>query len=485
MVKDQVEARGRRFIRFNPDLDKDPPHGDSKSEMLSLQLNVRKRLQTAHRQAALRNVAHRLVASSFYLELQSKATAEKSEQVCAATIVCRFDDGSPELKALGHIIQDRRVDDFDPYFLIKPNQDQKETSFKVTITIDVARGMIDNGVFDLSNIYIPLRDETKATSISLFLQKHDGLEPDGFPISGFPRVVLGDGPSTNPRPRRSMRGSNDHSRRMKSSDGDTVSLNGGSHGGDSETSSMHELKTKYSRAGNLSNKLSLADLIGQHQNSGTSIKSRTNRFWTYIGNNHMAQNPELYTADELSKYAANAAAAAAAEENSPKAGRPPRTSSMTALPPMPTKSISLPQLRPETPLSPGFTELDMDTQLPCLTDINNNHRTIASRANTSFLDLSAPSEPDITNHTSNASSTSTSAGTFTRSNGSQSTRADSISTHRTTVPSMYETEEDDGDWYSGDDVSLGEAQPTSLVQVRIRNTVDSIMSLYLDHDVVY
>jgi len=82
-----------------------------------LQANVRKRLQTAHRMAALRNVAHRLVASSFYLDLQSKATAEKSEQVCTGSISCRFEDGSSEMAALGRILKDRRTDGFEPFFL--------------------------------------------------------------------------------------------------------------------------------------------------------------------------------------------------------------------------------------------------------------------------------------------------------------------------------------------------------------------------------
>ncbi|KAK1091082.1 hypothetical protein LTR48_007022 [Friedmanniomyces endolithicus] len=31
--------------------------------------------------------------------------------------------------------------------------------------------------------------------------------------------------------------------------------------------------------------MSLAELISQHQNTGSSIKARTNRFWSYIGNN--------------------------------------------------------------------------------------------------------------------------------------------------------------------------------------------------------
>lgn len=48
-VRENSEAKGRRFIRFNPDLDKEPPGQDSKGDIESLQTNVRKRLQTPHR----------------------------------------------------------------------------------------------------------------------------------------------------------------------------------------------------------------------------------------------------------------------------------------------------------------------------------------------------------------------------------------------------------------------------------------------------
>jgi hypothetical protein len=58
--------------------------------------------------------------------------------------------------------------------------------------------------------------------------------------------------------------------------------------------------------------MSLADILAQNQGGGgSSIKQRTNRFWTYIGNNHMAQHPEMYSAEELAKFAANAAAKSA------------------------------------------------------------------------------------------------------------------------------------------------------------------------------
>ncbi|EMD00681.1 hypothetical protein BAUCODRAFT_59422, partial [Baudoinia panamericana UAMH 10762] len=315
-VRERSEAKGRRFIRFNPDLDHEPPAQDSKSNIEALQLNVRKRLQTPHRLAALRNVAHRLVASSFYLDLQSKVTAEKSERVVSGVISCRFEDASMEMCALGKILEDKQP--FEPYFLIKPDIETPQPSFKIPITLDVIRAMTDQSVFGLSNVTIPLRDESKATSITLFLSAHDGLEPDGFPISGFPRVLLGEAGSSQPRrPRVSEQSLKSPTRHLKHlSDADSISLNGPtnvsnlsnltSRNGSSEES-WQDTQAKISPFLTTDGKpkMSLADLIAQHQNSGSSIRQRTNRFWTYIGNNHMVQYPEMYTADELAKFAAN------------------------------------------------------------------------------------------------------------------------------------------------------------------------------------
>jgi predicted acylesterase/phospholipase RssA len=315
-VKERSEAKGRRFIRFNPDLDKEPPNQDSKHDLEHLQANVRKRLQTAHRMAALRNVAHRLVASSFYLDLQSKATAEKSEQVCTGSISCRFEDGSSEMAALGRILKDRRTDGFEPFFLIKPDQESATASFRVAIGIEVVATMIESRVFGLANIFIPLKDEGKASSINLFLSSHDGLEPDGFPISGFPRVLLGEPNPQQKNARRPVRSSSEQTLRTSnrhlrspSLDGDNISLNGPAPSiASSSEDSWQDTQAKMAQYVNKngSPKMSLADLIAANQYQEGAGRSRTNRFWTYIGNNHMTQHPELYSPEELSKFALSA-----------------------------------------------------------------------------------------------------------------------------------------------------------------------------------
>ena len=325
-VQERSEAKGRRFIRFNPDLDRDPPAADAKNDLETLQIVVRKRLQTPHRLAALRNVAHRLVASSFYLDVQSKTTGKEGEKTCRSVISCRFEDGSMEMCALGKILDDKRTEGFEPYFLIKPNMENDDYCFKVPVTTDVVRGMTDNAVCGLPNVYIPIRDESKMTAITLFLSSHDGLEPDGFPISGFPKVMLGDQPAAPPRRQQMARASSENAIRnpfnpftqvspqhlKKASDADSISLNGPPGGvtkrsNSSSEESWQDTQAKMSQLTSKSGqpKMSLADLIAQHQGTGSSIKGRTNRFWTYIGNNHMAQHPEMYSSEDLAKFAAN------------------------------------------------------------------------------------------------------------------------------------------------------------------------------------
>lgn len=458
-VREKSEAKGRRFIRFNPDLDREPPAQDSKSDMEGLQANVRKRLQTPHRLAALRNVAHRLVASSFYLDLQAKATPDKYEQLCSGVIACRFEDGSMEMCALGRILEERHCDDFEPYFLIKPDADDNDMQSKVFITMDVIRGMTDHAVFGLPNIYVPLRNETRATSMNLFLSPHDGLEPDGFPISGFPRVLLGEPAAAHSR--KSARGSSEQSLRSptlrranhRSRDGDSLSLNGPTPGGpthhntrsgsseDSWQDTQSRISAFVTKDGRP--KMSLADLIAQHQNSGSSIRQRTNRFWTYIGNNHMALHPEMYSHDELARYAGTTGARPV------ELPTPSEDSGASYISPTLT-SDSTPQSSPRV----GTHELEARDK--ATRELQRKHDVAATHGlHPNQLHPSA----------------------------------------RQPIPSVCQPEfedeyagegEDSSSTFSGHEaVQVQVAQASPVVQVRMRNSLDSILSLYGDHGSVY
>ena len=465
-VKERSEAKGRRFIRFNPDLDREPPNADSKSDLENLQVVVRKRLQTPHRLAALRNVAHRLVASSFYLDIQSKATAEKSEQIITGIITCRFEDGSADICALGRILEDRRTDGFEPFFQIRPNVESSEMSSRLTITLDVIRGMTDSGVFALPQLYIPLRDETKSTSVTLFLSAHDGLEPDGFPLSGFPRVLLGE--AQNPKPRRPTRGSSEQnlrspipSRHLKSpSDIDSISLNGPArsiHSDDSWQETQSKVSPFIAKSGQP--KMSLADLIAQHQNTGTSIKNRTNRFWTYIGNNHMAQHPEMYSPEELSKFAASAKSMPS-ELASPATEASEMT--MTGSPPF----LSMSSLNLPSSTSPSEPQ-ELEARDKATSEMQYQQQVTTHRPgeHPAYRQQQQPQQQP-------------------QQQQKQSERPDSQP--REPIPSACETvfeeeeAEDDGSAYSGQ-VQFAQASPVVMQQVRRRNTIDSFVNMYETH----
>jgi len=64
--------------------------------------------------------------------------------------------------------------------------------------------------------------------------------------------------------------------------------------------------------------VSLHDIIAEEQerhdgeSSGAFVERserserRTSQFWSYIGNRHMAESPELYSAEEIERFAPNA-----------------------------------------------------------------------------------------------------------------------------------------------------------------------------------
>lgn len=519
-LREKPEAKGRRFIRFNPDLDREPPAGDSKGDIEALQMNVRKRLQTPHRLAALRNVAHRLVASSFYLQVQAKAGPEKTEQMLSGVISCRFDDGSMEMMALGKILADRRGQEFEPYFLVKPDMDSSELQNKVFITENVIRGMTDSAVFGLPNVYIPLRDQSRATSITLFLSAHDGLEPDGFTISGFPKVILGEIPGAKHRRKTTRMSSPQHSLRgpmrnfaNMSIDGDALSLNGSTLGRESRGS------TRESRDGRSSEdswqqtqarmaafngtdgkpKMSLADIIAQNQGQGSSIKQRTNRFWTYIGNNHMAQHPEMYTADELAQHGISASGRQSASPP-PNEGRTPAFMSPT-LTTASTRSSATQQevqehdetrqsihsVARELPKEPEPASREETEQDRVARKIRAQYQLAA--AHNSLRPSDRDREPNPPPRRTTSLPTPDPDPNISRPPGAPSSSSLSSSdddeeqdpTHRTS----HSDDNDNGNdtdtthtHYSGQAVQAQFTRASPVVQVRIRNSLDSILSMY-------
>lgn len=310
ITRDGNESRGRHYLRLNPDLGKTPPSPDNKHEIESLQDNVRKGLHEPQKAKALRNIAHRLVASSFYLDSRSTVTDENGERVFSGSLACRFKYGSTQLRALGRVLQDRSVGGFEPYFLIKPDAHSKYQSSKVTFTKEIIRVMIERGIFALPSVSIPLQDESRETTVNLFLEPADQLEPDGFPISGFPDILdnqLTRQQSKQKTPRSRQRAFSE----MPFNSSGQVPTVGFLSRAKSTSVVPHRFaankRATYSHPVTkvTSPRISLHDIIREEsqESSGAHVERRSSQFWSYIGNKHVAQNPELYSAEEIAQYA--------------------------------------------------------------------------------------------------------------------------------------------------------------------------------------
>lgn len=113
-----LDATARHHVRFNPDLGDDPPAPDDRGALRSMRALVKSRLNMPHRKTALRHIAHRLVATSFYFDLQSKLLRENNAYVCKGQIFCRFEDGSDYIVMLGRLLKSKMNKKIAPYFLI-------------------------------------------------------------------------------------------------------------------------------------------------------------------------------------------------------------------------------------------------------------------------------------------------------------------------------------------------------------------------------
>ncbi len=178
------------LIRLNPDIGQEPPTQDRKDQLRVFQARVLKQLQEPHQRRVIEHVARRLVATTFYL-VQAQPSDKKGTSVVAGSIACRLEDGSAELRAFGRFLAHQAQDGFEPYFSICPAPDSRNIHSRITITSEKIVRMVDDAVFERPDVLLRLEDFRQAFSINLVLTIRDELEPDGFPISGFPRDIIG------------------------------------------------------------------------------------------------------------------------------------------------------------------------------------------------------------------------------------------------------------------------------------------------------
>lgn len=112
-------------------------------------------------------------------------------------IICRFDEGSRDIKGLGLILKDHiRGSAFVPYFILE--EDYGTPVMKqhtVTVPVDTIEKMCYTGIFRLpSHLIIDGSHETSLTRLSLCLQQNGygyshAVNPS-MSISGFPRELF-------------------------------------------------------------------------------------------------------------------------------------------------------------------------------------------------------------------------------------------------------------------------------------------------------
>lgn len=308
----------RRYIRFNPDLNRTAPSMDDKDELQSLQWTVKKRLSLPHCVTAVQHVAFKLVASSFFLEVQG------SKMLDDGSHSCKFENGTQHLRSLGKYLRRSMTRDFCPYFIVRGDA-HSEQGVIFDFTSKVIDRMAERADFNISSITVVVEDEKRPSDVTLVLSAHDGLEPEGFSLSGFPKILANECTSKSmlaktrkvssasrrlnatPSPSRSNKSARSTQHQTLE---DSISLNGGRPG-----SKQRDLWAP--SAGPLQGLKQLdhaanAPEVHARSSSDLQISYRDvkgpNRFWAYIGPQHMAKNRHLYSPATLQKFVPSVAA---------------------------------------------------------------------------------------------------------------------------------------------------------------------------------
>ncbi|KAK8118120.1 uncharacterized protein PG998_006401 [Apiospora kogelbergensis] len=176
----------RRMLRINPDLKSKVPRLDDKSQVDAIENATREYMRSIPDE--IREIANKLVASTFFFARES---IEQAHDICdkIGHLCCRFEDGSDEMKGLGHFLLRCARGNFLPYFII---QDDEDETYPIKFTNNTLTDMETRGVFILERIDLRLSAENSTTQISLVLQSdtYPHLDNTHIPISGFPRRLV-------------------------------------------------------------------------------------------------------------------------------------------------------------------------------------------------------------------------------------------------------------------------------------------------------
>ncbi|KAI0907470.1 hypothetical protein F4823DRAFT_626310 [Ustulina deusta] len=182
----------RRYRRVCPELFSKLPKFDDVAKLDDVEREAREVLR--QNSAELIEIAHRLVASTFFFEKDIASVKQSTLGfTCTGSIFCRFRPYSPEIKALAWFLISLLDGDFEPYFLIEEEgQDSEIGQIRhIVLTDSVLQDMHLQGNFQLEHLRIHATHENEDVKISLCLQNapySSGVHV--LPISGFPRRLM-------------------------------------------------------------------------------------------------------------------------------------------------------------------------------------------------------------------------------------------------------------------------------------------------------
>ncbi|KAI2617824.1 hypothetical protein GGR54DRAFT_607089 [Hypoxylon sp. NC1633] len=179
----------QRYIRITPELNVRQPKFDDIQRLDKVDREAEEVLQQMTLE--IREVAHRLVASTFYFEKDFGSVKQTSSgYTCRGSILCRFRSSSDEMKGLGSFLRSTLKGSFEPYFLIQDDV-PGSAAHPVVLSEAMVRDMYQRGYLDIEPIHISSRREHTAIRISLCLQNTPYASGETtLSISGFPRQLM-------------------------------------------------------------------------------------------------------------------------------------------------------------------------------------------------------------------------------------------------------------------------------------------------------
>ncbi|KAI1119643.1 hypothetical protein F5Y14DRAFT_396046 [Nemania sp. NC0429] len=192
LERDECRSIGNRnrYIRINPPLNIDTPKFDDVKRLDGLEREADEVIYQDH--VRIKEIAHRLLASSFFFEKNINSVRQISNggYKCSGSICCRFQQGSSEVEGLGHFLHACVKGSFTPYFVIEEQDQPASPALAVFLTEAIIRN-VRRGYFDLDIIELDLSRENSSINISLCLQTVPySSGAISLPISGFPRELI-------------------------------------------------------------------------------------------------------------------------------------------------------------------------------------------------------------------------------------------------------------------------------------------------------